>query len=204
MTAPLLGFFIGIPFIFSNPNYPIAYLIEIRMLLLWKPLIVGRIVSLIGIVIFTVAAIQWLWYHRKKIGLFTKGLYSKSRHPQFLGIIITTMGLTIMVLTVGPMVGATFDDGGLQQLVVLWFLQVLGYMTIAFFEERSLSKKFGDQYKQYAQKVPFIFPVRCPRKVPDYVFTLLILVLICMILFLLPYELIRIYSSRLPNSPFTL
>ncbi len=204
MTAPLLGFFIGIPFILFNANYPVAYQIEISLLLLWKPLIVGRIVSLIGAVIFTVAAVQWLWYHRKKIGLFTKGLYSKSRHPQFLGILITTMGLTIMVLTVGPMVGATFDDGGLQQLVVLWFLQVLGYMTIAFFEERSLSKKFAGQYEQYAQKVPFIFPVRCPKKVPEYVFTLLILVLICMILLLLPYELIRIYSSRLPNSPFTL
>ena len=194
MTIPLLPYIFAIPQLLQlNPS---ALSSEIAVMLFWKPLIAGRIVALIGVMIFTLATIQWLWYHHKKVGLFTKGLYSKIRHPQFLGISITTLGLTVMVLT--------FDPFPLQQLVALWFLQVLGYMTIAFFEERSLSKKFGGEYEQYALKVPFIFPVRCPRKVPEYLFTLLIFVLVCVILLFLPYDLIRAYSIKLiPTSPLS-
>jgi protein-S-isoprenylcysteine O-methyltransferase Ste14 len=195
MTAPLLPYLLSIPaFLDVNPG---ALSSEITAMLFWKSLIAGRIVALIGVIIFAVAAVQWLWYHHKKVGIFTRGLYFKIRHPQFLGIIITSLGLTIMVLT--------FDPFPLQQLVALWFLQVLGYMTIAFFEERSLSKKFGGEYEQYRLKVPFIFPVRCPRKIPEIVFALIILLLICVMLLYLPYDLIRSYSEKLiPTSPFTL
>ncbi len=83
MTIPLLPYLISIPgLLYQSPH---AVSTEIGAMLFWEPLIVGRIVALIGIVIFTLATIQWLWYHHKKVGLFTKGLYSKSRHPQFLG-----------------------------------------------------------------------------------------------------------------------
>lgn len=186
MTAPLLPYLTAIPVLLYS--HPAAIYTEIRLMLFWEPLIAGRIVALIGVVFFAVASIQWLWYHHKKVGLFTRGLYSKIRHPQFFGIIITSLGITIMVLT--------FDPFPLQQLVVLWFLQVLGYTIIAFFEERSLSKKFNEEYEQYRLEVPFIFPVRCPRKVPDLLFTLLILALICTILVLLPYDMIRSYSYK--------
>ena len=194
MTAPLLPYLTAIPeFLY---RYPQAFHATTAVMLFWKNLLVGRIVALIGVIILTLAAIQWLWYHHKKVGLFTKGLYSKSRHPQFLGIIIISLGLTIMVLT--------FQPYRVQQLVALWFLQVLGYVTIAFFEERSLSKKFGGEYEQYRLKVPFIFPVKCPRKVPEYLFTLLIFALVCAVLLYLPYDLIRYYSQRLiPDSPIS-
>ena len=193
MTIPLLPYLIALPgILYRNPA---ALSSEIAAMFFWKYLLAGRIVALIGLIIFAFAAVQWLWYHHKKVGVFTKGLHSKIRHPQFLGIIITSLGLTIMVLT--------FDPFLLQQLVILWFLQVLGYMTIAYFEERSLSKKFGGEYEQYRLKVPFIFPVRCPRKIPEIVFTLLILALICMILWYLPYDLIRSYSVLIPDSPLS-
>jgi protein-S-isoprenylcysteine O-methyltransferase Ste14 len=187
MTVPLLPYVTAIPALLYR--YPDAFYTEISLMLFWEPLIAGRIVALVGGIIFAVASIQWLWYHHKKVGLYTRGLYSKIRHPQFLGIIITSLGLTIMVLT--------FDPFPLQQLVALWFLQVLGYTAIAFFEERSLSKKFSGEYEQYRLEVPFIFPVRCPRKVPELFFTLLIFALICTILLLLPYDLIRSYSLKL-------
>ncbi len=182
MTIPLLQYLIFIPVWLS---YPEAFLGDIGRMLFWKPLIVGRIIALIGIIILVVSAIQWLWYHRKKAGLFTKGLYSKIRHPQFLGIIITSLGLTIMVLT--------FDDRPflVQQLVAMWMLQALGYMAIASFEERRLSKKFKE-YSQYAQNVPFIFPVKNPKVLSELYFTLLFFVCICIILLLMPYNLIRI------------
>jgi protein-S-isoprenylcysteine O-methyltransferase Ste14 len=196
MTIPLLPYLTAIPsLLYDNPQ---ALSSEIAVMLFWKPLIAGRIVALVGVIIFSVATIQWLWYHHKKVGLFTKGLYSKIRHPQFLGISITSLGLTIMVLTFGDF------PFTVQQLVALWFLQVLGYTAIAFFEERSLSKKLSGEYERYALKVPFIFPVRSPRKIPELLFTLLIFALICTILLALPYDLIRSYSTKLiPTSPLT-
>ena len=186
MTIPLLPYLIALPStLYYNPH---ALQEEIAVMLFSKILLAGRIVALIGVIFLAVAAVQWLWYHHKKVDLFTRGLYSKSRHPQFLGIIIISLGLTIMVLT--------FQPYRVQQLVALWFLQVLGYVTIAFFEERSLSKKFGGEYEQYRLKVPFIFPVRCPRKIPEYLFTLLIFALVCVVLLYLPYDLILYYTDR--------
>lgn len=155
---------------------------------------VGQIVSCIGLAVFFIAAAQWVWYYHKKVSLFTKGLYSKIRHPQFLGIIIVTLGLTMQVLAsdlnayVYP-----FDKGhhaivGWPQLVGLWFLQVLGYITIAWYEERQLSKKFSG-YKDYKQQVPFLFPIKSPKKIPEILLTVLLVAVICVVVvLLLPYE----------------
>lgn len=148
--------------------------------------IVGRIIMVIGIVVLFIAVAQWLWSHHKKLSLFKTGLYSKLRHPQFTGIIIVTLGLTVMVLTNGGV--------SLWMMVGLWFLQVLGYIAIARYEEWRLTKKYSE-YKEYKQTVPFLFPVKSPKKIPETLFTILIVTVICIILLSLPYPLIRVYSS---------
>ena len=147
---------------------------------------VGRIIMLIGLVVLFVAAGQWLWSHHKKRSLFKTGIYAKVRHPQFTGIIIITWGLTVMVLTNGGV--------SLWLMVGLWFLQVLGYITIARYEEWRLTKKYS-KYKEYKQTVPFLFPIKHPKKIPETLFTILIVTVICTILLSLPYPLIRVYSS---------
>jgi len=56
----------------------------------------GDLLSLLifysGTVIFCVSLIEWFWYRHKKERFFSKGLYSKVRHPQFLGIILISLG----------------------------------------------------------------------------------------------------------------
>jgi protein-S-isoprenylcysteine O-methyltransferase Ste14 len=164
--------------------------------------VVGQVVSIVGLAIFFVAASQWIWLHHKKAGLFTKGLYSKVRHPQFLGIIVITLGLTIKVLESGingyvlpRMPSMTF---GWQPLLAMWFLQVLGYITIAWYEERQLSKKFSE-YKNYKQKVSFMFPIKTPKKIPEIPFTVLLVAVICLVILLLPYQQIDDLLRNLPH-----
>jgi protein-S-isoprenylcysteine O-methyltransferase Ste14 len=160
---------------------------------------VGQIVSYIGLAIFCIAAAQWIWFHHKKVGLFTRGLYSKIRHPQFLGIIIVTLGLTMEILGSGlnnyVLPRESTVSFGLPQLAGLWFLQVLGYITIAWYEERQLSKKFSE-YKDYKQHVSFLFPVKTPKKIPEILFTALLVAVICIVILLLPYQQMNALSRQ--------
>src|SRR4030042_1845011 len=151
--------------------------------------IVGRMIASIGFVVLLLAAAQLLWSRHKGVELITTGAYSMVRHPQFTGIIIVTAGLTVMVLT--------NSTANLFQTAGLWLIQILGYVTLARYEEWRLTKKFGDGYRQYKQRVPFLFPLKNPSRIPETLFTVFMAILIFLVLLFLPYDLIRIYSSRL-------
>jgi protein-S-isoprenylcysteine O-methyltransferase Ste14 len=183
MTIPLL------PYLYTLAQGDFSTIIpQIWAMFFLNTYTVGRIIMLIGVVVLFVAAGQWLWSHHKKRSLFKTGIYSKVRHPQFTGIIITTLGLTFMVLT---------RDSQYTRwtMVGLWFLQVLGYIAIARYEEWRLSKKYSNEHNEYKQTVPFLFPIKNPKRIPETLFTILIVTVICIILLSLPYPLIRVYSS---------
>jgi protein-S-isoprenylcysteine O-methyltransferase Ste14 len=177
MTIPLLPYLVYLTSGDANIER------EIAVLFFSKYFIVGRIIALIGIVVLAAGAVQLLLNRRRGIGLIETGAYSIVRHPQFTGIIILTMGLTVMVLTLG---------GNSVELTGLWLLQILGYIGIARYEEVHLLKRFGESFQQYRQKVPFIFPIKCPSRIPETVLTVVIAFLIGLILLLFPYNLIRI------------
>lgn len=187
MAIPLL------PYLFylltGTGNYPEALDTEIWAMFYLDTFIVGRIIALIGVVVLSVAAAQLLWSSHMGVALIKTGAYSMVRHPQFTGIIIVTFGLTVMVLT--------NSTASLFQTAGLWLVQILGYIALARYEEWRLAKKFGDCYRQYKQKVPFLFPIKSPSRIPETLFTIFMAILIFVVLLFLPYDLIRIYSSRL-------
>lgn len=187
MAIPLL------PYLFylltGMGNYPEAVATEIWAMFYLDTFIVGRIIALIGVVVLLLAAAQLLWSRHKGVALIKTGVYSMVRHPQFSGIIIVTFGLTVMVLT--------NSTASLFQTAGLWLVQILGYIALARYEEWRLKKKFGDCYRQYKQKVPFLFPIKSPSRIPETLFTILMAILIFVVLLFLPYDLIRTYSSRL-------
>lgn len=187
MAIPLL------PYLFfllaGIGNYPEALDTEIWAMFYLDTFIVGRMIASIGFVVLLLAAAQLLWSRHKGVELITTGAYSMVRHPQFTGIIIVTAGLTVMVLT--------NSTANLFQTAGLWLIQILGYVTLARYEEWRLTKKFGDGYRQYKQRVPFLFPLKNPSRIPETLFTVFMAILIFLVLLFLPYDLIRIYSSRL-------
>jgi len=100
-----------------------------------------------GIAIFVVALIQLL--RGKK--LVTSGLYSVVRHPQYLGIILATLGLTLME--------SRSDSGTKLISLIAWTLLIVAYVWLAYREESSLQEKYGTEFLAYKKKVPFILPL---------------------------------------------
>ncbi len=184
MSIPLLPYL----FYFLSGQHPLTALeFNIQVMLFAKEFWVGRIIALIGVAVLLIAGTQLLWKRAREVGLIKTGAYSAVRHPQFTGIIIVTIGLTVMVLT----------NGGVrqQEIAGLWLIQILGYIAIARYEETRLLKQFGDDFRQYKRDVPFLFPIKCPHCIPETLFTILIALLISIILVFFPYDLIRILGN---------
>ncbi|MCW4009680.1 MAG: DUF1295 domain-containing protein [Candidatus Bathyarchaeota archaeon] len=180
MSIPLLPYL----YAFLVGQYSIdAFLWNIQVMLFSKMFWVGRIIAVIGVVLLVVSAAQLLWSRHKGVRIINTGLYAVVRHPQFTGIIVVTVGLTVMVLT--------NDLNGYVQLAGLWLIQALGYIGIARYEEWRLSRKYKEEYQRYQRKVPFLFPVKNPAWFPELMFTILIAALISVVLGVFPYQLIR-------------
>lgn len=103
----------------------------------------GACLLLIGLGVFTVALIQLL---RGK-GLVTSGLYSVVRHPQYLGIILVTLGITLFEVDVKLM------------SLIAWIMLVFAYVWLARREETDLQEKYGEEFLAYNRRVPFILPL---------------------------------------------
>ena len=159
---------------------------DIYLLFFDREFMVGRIIAIVGVVIFLMAAFQFLRERAKGKRLIKTGLYSLVRHPQYFGIIIITIGLNVMVMVL------TIGSNQLE-LIFLWLVQVAGYMILAKYEEKHLEKEFAEQFRRYEATVPFMFPIKCPSKIPETMFTLLIAVIIAFIFLTFPFNLLRLH-----------
>jgi protein-S-isoprenylcysteine O-methyltransferase Ste14 len=86
----------------------------------------------------------WRRIYRAKNALVTKGIYAQVRHPQYLGLILLTAGIDFL--------WPTFST------IVMWPILVFLYYRLAKEEEGVLAVRFGEEYKQYAKKVPRFIP----------------------------------------------
>jgi protein-S-isoprenylcysteine O-methyltransferase Ste14 len=103
----------------------------------------GVLLFLSGVAIFIAALLQLL--RGKK--LVTSGLYSVIRHPQYLGIILATLGLTLLQMDVRVI------------SLISWMMLILAYVWLAYREESKLQEKYGEEFLAYKEKVPFILPL---------------------------------------------
>jgi protein-S-isoprenylcysteine O-methyltransferase Ste14 len=95
---------------------------------------------------------------KKKNGLVTSGPYQIVRHPQYLGMIITTLGFTSWSIW---WLQNTFGIGFLNpsQTIGLWFAEIFAYIILAKIEETYLIRIYGEFYEQYQRQVPFFIPL---------------------------------------------
>ena len=66
--------------------------------------------------------------------LVTKGIYAYSRHPQYLGFILMTLGLLVHWTTI--------------PLLIMWPLLIFQYYRLARREERDMEREFGEEYRE--------------------------------------------------------
>lgn len=111
---------------------------------------------------------------KKKGGLVTSGPYGLVRHPQYLGMILSTLGFTGWSVWI---LNNTFGMGFLSpsQTVGVWFIELFAYILLAVIEEQHLSRKYGESFKSYKSRVPFFIPfLKTKRVVPDILISILI------------------------------
>jgi len=77
----------------------------------------------------------------EKQELVTTGIYGIIRHPLYLGNILFATGWALVF----------------KAAYALLFTPILaiGYLAVAFFEERELEKEFGEKYREYKKRVPW-------------------------------------------------
>jgi len=162
-----LGYYLILYFVW-HPEY-----LEHNLRLLFSPqALFGQMVTAAGFIIFLMACVQFL---RKRGRLVTTGLYVVVRHPQYLGIIMMTLGLSIIDRQLWSYDGVLYT----------WLVEVLGYVLLASFEEHRLLKEHKAEYQAYRRKIPFLFPVPSPSIIPQPLFSMviaLIIAFICMFL----------------------
>ncbi len=155
MTVPLIFFLIVMGGRFPELPVSIPYLFLGGTILDTMVVIIGFILLVVSIVV--------LW-RDKSDGLVTHSVYKIARHPQYLGLILFTAGLTSRSVWI---LLHTFGIGWLsvQGTIIVWTLMVVVYNCLASIEELHLSNVFSESWSEYRGRVGFIIPipVRLPR-----------------------------------------
>jgi len=147
MSVPLITY---LEFFFQNPEillYDFEFLSDTH----------GFYFVLFGIILYIYSLIYQL-SHRKQ--LIRTGPYKYVRHPQYIAFIIITLGLTIVTFDTSPVFN--FDLGSLNGytfIFYVWIGELLAYIILAKIEEIALKAKYGDEFLEYADDVPFMFPL---------------------------------------------
>ncbi|MEM3715627.1 MAG: methyltransferase [Candidatus Bathyarchaeia archaeon] len=102
-----------------------------------------------GLVFFLAAFIFWLINLSRGGGLITSGVYGVVRHPQYLGIILLTLGVTIRTLRPASLIA--------------WITLLTVYLILASLEEKNLLKIYGEKYVEYSKRTAFIIPYLKPN-----------------------------------------
>jgi protein-S-isoprenylcysteine O-methyltransferase Ste14 len=105
--------------------------------------VLAFVMMLIG---FLLIGIGWYRIYNAKDSLVTNGIYSRLRHPQYLGLILVTLGLLVWWPTIITL--------------IMWPILSIMYYLLARREEKGLIEKFGDEYLRYKQNVNMFIPIR--------------------------------------------
>ena len=194
IANPLIGMIapIGLEWVLLSPWSPFYWFWETRWLVFSKVSIpdfyginpnpiLGWTLFAAGFIIFLVAFIQF--FTKRKERLVKTGLYSKVRHPQYLGIIIATLGFTFT--SERPMAW------------IAWLNLTFLYLLLANIEEENLQRKYGEEIQmRYWQRVPFIIPLLSPNiskrlSIPKSKRRYVILLLVYSVTILLTYIILK-------------
>jgi protein-S-isoprenylcysteine O-methyltransferase Ste14 len=139
---PLTILFASKYFFVSNINLP-SNMAEVKFLgvnfSMDVVMVYGEALMVIGMFSIIVGWIKL--YRNKKRGLVTNGIYSYSRHPQYLGFILIVVGWLVGWPTI--------------LTIILSPILIYKYLRLCKTEEKEISNKFSG-YKKYMENVPFL------------------------------------------------
>jgi protein-S-isoprenylcysteine O-methyltransferase Ste14 len=115
-------------------------------------MLTGGIILFTGLTLMSGAVIEFIrwgngtlapWFPTRK--LITTGLYAHLRNPMITGVVITLIGEAVCILSYSILIWA-----------IAFFL--INDIYFLMYEEPNLERKFGEEYRQYKQKVPRWIP----------------------------------------------
>lgn len=179
-SLPALGSWVGLmtlPFVTYSivffANLPESFVDVFAAFLAPFPILVlERMLIIVGFLFLVYSAVYLRI--KKKEGLVTSGPYRLIRHPQYLGMILSTLGLTSWsVWILNNTRGIGFISS--SQTIVVWLIELFAYILLAFVEELFLSRKYGGLFIEYRRQVPFLIPLlKSDRKGLDVLVSILI------------------------------
>jgi protein-S-isoprenylcysteine O-methyltransferase Ste14 len=155
MISPAAGFFYAAfnPFLLSLAQSPMTRWLTAFFLphMISPPDMFLKIVRVAGSVLFVVGSAVFLlcagqvYYHKfAGKGVALGGLYSRIRHPQYLGLGLAGIGLSIL--------WPRF------LVVALWAVMATLYYLLAKDEERRMLGQFGETYRHYMEYTGMFLP----------------------------------------------
>ena len=113
-----------------------------QLLSLWIRIPLGLIIIFIGGV-FAIRGLKIVFNEtREEPRVIKEGVFGIVRHPIYLGSILTYLGFLVFSMSI---IG-----------VAVWLIIVLFYYFISIYEEKLLLQKFGNEYRNYMEKVPMM------------------------------------------------
>ncbi len=155
MISPFAGFFYAVfnPVLLQVASHPAtrwlsAFYLPHMVLpgdgLLVFIRILGSVLTVLGLIVFLVCALQIYTAKLFRRGAVAGGLYAWIRHPQYLALAVTGVGLSILWPRILN--------------AVLWLLMVLIYVFLAKDEERRMLLAYPETYRAYMERTGRFFP----------------------------------------------
>jgi protein-S-isoprenylcysteine O-methyltransferase Ste14 len=155
MISPFAGFFYAVfnPLLVAADRYPATRWLSAFFLphmvvppdaLLKFIRVMGSVLLVAGLAVFLLCAIQVYAHKLLKKGAALRGLYTALRHPQYLGLGMAGLGLSIL--------WPRF------LILILWLVMLLLYYLLAVDEERRMLWTYPETYAPYMEKTGMFLP----------------------------------------------
>jgi len=147
LTIYILSSFFGLP-LTANPSQGHLFAALLALAGVWNLETGVTVVMTVSILMLLLAGYLVVagWYniYSGREALVTSGVYGVVRHPQYLGLIIGTAAFLIQWPTIIT--------------VAMWPILTYAYYRQARKEEAEMEERFGEEYRQYKQRVSMLIP----------------------------------------------
>ena len=133
-------------------NFTRHYYFQITLYLFDTIFYLSEIMMFLGLAILFFGTFTWLYGKFMGYEIVDFWIYKYSRHPQYLGVIFWSYGLTLMTTIYGSVRGNLVYNPTL-----IWVFSTMIIIGVALQEELVLLEKYGEKYKNYQRVAPFMF-----------------------------------------------
>ena len=106
-----------------------------------------------GLLIFFLGTLAWLQARARKEGVAVSWVYRLSRHPQYLGWILWSYGVYLLLLQNRYPRRSWGISANLP-----WLISTVVIIGVAMMEELNMRRAHGENYEAYRRRAPFLIP----------------------------------------------